>query len=110
MAKGKRRDMLSEGYAVHPVGCDSPLQIVMEVWRTLAHLFSQGAYSEQDSIQSIFLFISPLPLHASSGMVPVSLDEEVAGGVPALPSAFLTHVSTNLVHDPRKTEAHSFWP
>ncbi len=26
-------DMLSEGNAAHPVGCDSPLQIVMAVWR-----------------------------------------------------------------------------
>ncbi len=29
----KRPDMLSEGNATHPVGCDSPLQIVMAVWR-----------------------------------------------------------------------------
>ena len=27
------RDMLSEGYGAHPVGCDSHLQIVMVVWR-----------------------------------------------------------------------------
>jgi hypothetical protein len=26
-------DMLSEGNAAHPVGCDSPVQIVMAVWR-----------------------------------------------------------------------------
>jgi hypothetical protein len=25
--------MLSEGNAAHPVGCDSPLQILMAVWR-----------------------------------------------------------------------------
>ncbi len=29
----KRPDMLSEGNATHPFGCDSPLQIVMAVWR-----------------------------------------------------------------------------
>ncbi len=28
----KRRDMFSEGNAVHPVGCDSPLQMLMAVW------------------------------------------------------------------------------
>jgi hypothetical protein len=28
----KRHDMLSEGNASLPVGCDSPLQIVMAVW------------------------------------------------------------------------------
>ncbi len=28
----KTPDMLSEGDAAHPVGCDSPLQIVMAVW------------------------------------------------------------------------------
>jgi hypothetical protein len=29
----KPPDMLSESNAVHPAGCDSPLQIVMAVWR-----------------------------------------------------------------------------
>ncbi len=29
----KGPDMLSEGNAAHPVGCDSPLHIVMAVWR-----------------------------------------------------------------------------
>ncbi len=28
----KSHDILSEGNAAHPVGCDSPLQIVMAVW------------------------------------------------------------------------------
>jgi hypothetical protein len=31
----KSRDMSLEGYAAHPVGYNSPLQIVMAVWRTL---------------------------------------------------------------------------
>jgi hypothetical protein len=30
----KRRDMFSEGNVAHPVRCDSPLEIVMAVWRT----------------------------------------------------------------------------
>jgi hypothetical protein len=28
-----RPDMLSEGSAAHPLGCDSPIQIVIAVWR-----------------------------------------------------------------------------
>jgi hypothetical protein len=74
--------MFSEGNAAHPVACDSPLRIVNE---SLAHfgasVYPQGAYSEQDSIQSIFLFINPLPPHASSGTPPVSPYEEAAGDV-----------------------------
>ncbi len=85
----------------HPVGCDSPLQKIIEVWLTLAHLYPQGACSEQDSIQLIFLFISPLLPHASSGAVRplVSPDEEAAGAYKSMhcpmPSAFLTYDSTN---------------
>jgi hypothetical protein len=30
-----RRDMFSEGNAAHPVGCDSPLQIVMAISSTI---------------------------------------------------------------------------
>jgi hypothetical protein len=30
----KRRDMSSEGYPAHPVGCKSPLHVKMAVWRT----------------------------------------------------------------------------
>ncbi len=32
--KNKHGDLFSEGKASHPVGCDSPLKIVREVWRT----------------------------------------------------------------------------
>jgi hypothetical protein len=35
----KNRDMFSEGNAAHPVRCDSPLQIVMAVWRIYFILF-----------------------------------------------------------------------
>jgi hypothetical protein len=31
--------MFSEGNAAHPVGCDSPLQIVLAVWRTFFFKF-----------------------------------------------------------------------
>jgi hypothetical protein len=34
-ALDKRRDMFSEGKAARPVRCDSPLQIVMAIWRAL---------------------------------------------------------------------------
>ncbi len=30
----KRHDVFSQANAARPVGCDSPLQIVMAVWRT----------------------------------------------------------------------------
>ncbi len=50
-----------------------------------------------------FLFISPLPPAASSGMPPVSSDEEAAVSCRSTPSAFLTHVNMYLFSTCKKT-------
>jgi hypothetical protein len=34
----KRHDMFLEGNAAHSVGCDSPLQAVIAVWRTFLYI------------------------------------------------------------------------
>ncbi len=44
-------------------------------------LYPQGAYSDQDSINTIFLFTIPLPPQASSSTPPVGSDEKAAGDV-----------------------------
>ncbi len=54
------------------------------------HLYPHRAHSDEDNVQTIFLFISPLPPQASGATPPVGSDEEAAGG-----SAFLTHHATN---------------
>jgi hypothetical protein len=45
------------------------------------HLYPHGAHSDQDSIKTIFLLISPLPPQASGGMPLGGSDEEAAGGI-----------------------------
>ncbi len=56
-----------------------------------------------------FLFMSPLPPDAFSGMMPpVSSDEEAAVACRSTPSAFLTHVSTYLVPVKRQQWRNEF--
>jgi hypothetical protein len=43
LALEKRCDVFSEGDAVHPVRCDSPLQIVMAVWCTYLRFELSGS-------------------------------------------------------------------
>ncbi len=45
------------------------------------HLYPQGEYSDQDSTNTIFLFIIPLQPQASSSTPPVGSDEEATGDV-----------------------------
>ncbi len=61
------------------------------------HLCLKGTESDQDSIKTIFLFISPLPPQASSGTPPVVSDEEAEGGYRFTPNAFLTYRATALL-------------
>jgi hypothetical protein len=50
----KRRDMFSEGNAAHPVGCDSPLQIVMKVGAFLKKLLNFGCDSLLLTIMAVW--------------------------------------------------------
>jgi hypothetical protein len=60
-------DLLSEGNAAHPFRCDSPLQIVMAIWRTFLKFELAGSGADYGLPQILKKKSAKRPLLSAAG-------------------------------------------